>query len=395
MQNIHNIQTPFFLYDLDLLDSTLGRASAAAGKYNYTVHYAIKANNEPRVAKSILNHGFGVDCVSGNEVAAALDYGFPASSVVFAGVGKSDEEIMLALENDIFCLNCESVEELAVIAQLAEKSGQTARIALRVNPGVDAETHRNITTGLDENKFGIHLTQLQQALDFCYASEYLEFMGLHFHIGSQILSHQPFRTLCERVNDIWKTFNIDHYGAKILNLGGGLGIDYTHPTENPIPDFDAFFRIFSESLSIPSHIKVHFELGRSLVGQAATLYSRVLYVKNGVNKKFIIADAGMTELLRPALYQAVHAIENLSSEKAEEVYDVVGPACESSDVFAHRLRLPETSRGDLLAIRSCGAYAQSMALHYNLRTRACSWFLQNATIHPEPAPSEIFQASIV
>lgn len=396
MNVIQSIPTPFYLYDLDLLEETVRSASDAAHRHQFVLHYAIKANNEPLVCQSVLRHGIGIDCVSGQEIEAAIRYGFPGHAIVFAGVGKSDNEIGFALDNDIFCFNCESVEELSVIAQIAEQKEMVARVALRVNPDVDAQTHQKITTGLNENKFGIHLSQLQSALDCCYASESLEFIGLHFHIGSQIMSGKPFEDLCHSVNRIWREFRIDSYNPKIVNLGGGLGIDYANPSGNPVPDFASFFRIFAENLSLPPHIRVHFELGRSLVGQCATLYSRVLYVKNGVNRKFVILDAGMTELLRPALYQAVHKVENISSNKDNpQRYDVVGPACESSDVFARDLNLPETNRGDLIAIYSCGAYVQSMSLHYNLRPRASANFLQNGKLLKESLSDELLHASIV
>ncbi len=391
MNTIHNIKTPFFLYDLDLFDRTVAAVAKEASRYGYTVHYALKANSQKPLVESIFNHGLGADCVSGNEVAAAINLGCPPELVVFAGVGKTDEEIMLALDQDIYCINCESVEELAVIAELAGKAGKVARVALRVNPDVDAETHRNITTGLDENKFGIHLLHLQEALDFCYASEYLEFMGLHFHIGSQIMSSTPYAVLCDRVNHIWKEFHIERYGAKMLNLGGGLGIDYANPAANPISDFASFFKLFAEKLQIPQDISIHFELGRSIVGQTAKLITKVLYVKKGINKHFVITDAGMTELLRPALYQAVHKIDNLSSHGEPCTYDVVGPACESSDVFASDLLLPQTNRGDLLAIRSCGAYAQSMSLHYNLREKAVAYYTRNGILCSEDARFEPIQ----
>ena len=395
MTSNNHIQTPYFLYDLDLLDQTLANASEHASRHGYTIHYAIKANHEQTVVESIHKAGFGIDCVSGQEVAAAINHGFSPSSIVFAGVGKSDDEINLALDHDIFCLNCESVEELEVIAGLAEQRNQVVRVALRVNPDVDANTHHKITTGLDENKFGIHLDRLQEALDFCYASEYIDFLGLHFHIGSQILHAKPYVDLCHKVNAIWKTYKLDQYGARILNLGGGLGIDYEKPDQNPVPDFENFFSIFATHLQIPTHINIHFELGRSLVGQSASLITRVLYVKKGINKQFAITDAGMTELLRPALYQAVHKIENLTSDLPTETYDVVGPACESSDTFASNLSLPAISRGDLLAVRSCGAYAQSMSLHYNLRKKAVSCYTRKGIIC-SPEPSEVsFQTSFV
>jgi diaminopimelate decarboxylase len=395
MNSIQNIKTPFFLYDLDLFERTLNTVKHEASKHGYTIHYALKANNQKILVESLINHGLGVDCVSGSEVSAALESGCSPNLIVFAGVGKTDDEILLALDNDIYCLNCESVEELAVISELAGSKDKIARVALRVNPDIDAETHRHITTGRDENKFGIHLSHLQEALDFCQNSQALQFMGLHFHIGSQIMSSSPFMLLCDRVNQIWREFRIEEYGATMLNLGGGLGIDYNNPTENPISDFKSFFDIFAEKLNIPDHISIHFELGRSIVGQSARLISRVLYVKKGVNKDFVITDAGMTELLRPALYQAVHKIENLSSQGEPRKYDVVGPACESSDVFATGLLLPETNRGDLLAIHSCGAYAQSMSLHYNLREKALAYYARKGNIHAEDSSPELLQSSFV
>jgi diaminopimelate decarboxylase len=310
----------------------------------------------------------------------ALHRGFPAEKIVYAGVGKSDDEIRQALENDIFCFNVESLEELHVIDEIASEMKRPARIALRVNPGVQAHTHKYITTGMDENKFGIHPSQLQAALDLSNNSQWLDFMGLHFHIGSQITSMQPFADLCLRVNQIWEEFDISSTGARILNLGGGLGVDYEDPENNPIPDFQSYFNVIAENLKIPQYIQVHFELGRSLVAQCGSLITRVLYTKKGVDKEFVITDAGMTELMRPSLYQARHKIENLSSSGEICNYDVVGPVCESSDVFGKAVELPVTHRGHLLAIKSCGAYAESMMLRYNMRTRAKSFFKTSGKI---------------
>jgi diaminopimelate decarboxylase len=376
------INTPYYLYDLDILNLTLTSAKEASENYGFFIHYAIKANNNPVITDVVREYGFGVDCVSGNEVSEALHRGFNPSAIVYAGVGKSDEEIALALTNEIFCFNCESLEELQVIAQIASNLKRVANIALRVNPGVSANTHHYITTGLKENKFGLHLSQLQDALDFCEKSQWIDFKGLHFHIGSQITTLEPFINLCNRVNDIWSSFQIDRYGATLLNLGGGLGVDYQNPTENVIPDFDSYFAVFADHLKIPAGIAVHFELGRSLVAQCGKLITKVLYTKQGVNKAFVITDAGMTELMRPALYQAVHQIENTTSHGRPETYDVVGPVCESSDVFARDIVLPATSRGDILAIHTCGAYAESMMLRYNMRTRARSYFIRDGKLFP-------------
>ncbi len=380
MVNFASIKTPYYSYDLDLLEETVSRASAGAGRFGYNIHYAIKANHDPVVAGVIKKHGLGVDCVSGNEIRRAVQYGFPSEGIVFAGVGKTDDEIRLALEENIFCLNCESVEELEVIEEIARGRGRVARVALRVNPSVEAGTHHNITTGLDENKFGISLLHLQSALDICSNSQFIDFIGLHFHIGSQITSLEPYRKLCERVNLIWQQFNIPEYGGRILNLGGGLGIDYFNPESNDIPDFNSFFELFANNLELPAGIDIHFELGRSLVAQSGRIVTRVLYTKQGVNRKFVITDAGMTELMRPSLYQAVHKIINLTSSGDPETYDVVGPVCESTDVFSRNTVLPVTSRGDILQILSCGAYGESMTLDFNLREKAGKIYISHGNI---------------
>lgn len=380
MVNFASIKTPYYSYDLDLLEETVSRASDGAGRFGYNIHYAIKANHDPVVAGVIKKHGFGVDCVSGNEIRRSVQYGFPSEGIVFAGVGKSDEEIRLALEEDIFCLNCESVEELEVIEEIARSTDRVARVALRVNPSVEAGTHHNITTGLDENKFGISLLHLQSALNICSNSRFIDFIGLHFHIGSQITSLEPYRKLCERVNLIWQQFNIQEYGGRILNLGGGLGIDYLNPESNDIPDFNSFFELFANNLQLPAGIDIHFELGRSLVAQSGRIVTRVLYTKQGVNRKFVITDAGMTELMRPSLYQAVHKIINLTSSGDPETYDVVGPVCESTDVFSRNTVLPVTSRGDILQILSCGAYGESMTLDFNLREKAGKIYISRGKI---------------
>lgn len=403
MADLTNIRTPFYLYDLDLLTETVSVAMSEAGRHGYIIHYALKANNNNRIASVIRNRGLGADCVSGNEIRRAIELGFSRNGIVFAGVGKTDEEIKLAIDEDIFCLNCESVEELQVIEEIAERCSKVVRIALRVNPSVEALTHRYITTGLAENKFGISLPHLQTALDICKGSEYLDFIGLHFHIGSQITSPEPYKNLCERVNQIWREFDITGYGGRIINLGGGFGIDYSDPINNSIPDFKAFFEVAARTLKLPGFVDVHFELGRSLVGQCGRIVTKVLYTKQGVGRKFVITDAGMTELMRPSLYQAVHKIINISSSGDQETYDVVGPVCESSDIFVRDAMLPVTNRGDLLQILSCGAYAESMTLNFNLREKPSAIYLSQGSvlndrdleffqyIHTENAEADLFK----
>lgn len=365
-------ETPFYYYDLDLLQQTLEAASAAASAHNFHVHYALKANFNQRVLEAIRDMGFGADCVSGNEVKRAVDIGFAPSKIVFAGVGKSDKEINLALEHDIFAFNVESISELEIIDRLAAATGSAARVALRINPNVDAHTHHYITTGLDENKFGIAQWELGEAVETLRRCPNITLVGIHFHIGSQITDLNVFKSLCVKVNELNYWFGDRGFRLPVLNVGGGLGVDYYHPDEHPIPDFQGYFNVFSECLERFPGQEVHFELGRALVSQCSALISRVLYVKHGIKKNFLILDAGMTELMRPALYQAYHRIERLGHhnglESGERLhYDVVGPICESTDCFGKEVELPKALRGDLIAIRTTGAYGEVMASHYNLR----------------------------
>lgn len=364
-----NVQTPFYFYDVALLQKNLTKINEEAGKYGFHIHYALKANANSKILQLIKKAGFGADCVSGNEVKAAIENGFENQKIVFAGVGKSDAEIIYALQNNIFCFNCESIQEIEVINELAQKNNCTAQIALRINPNVNANTHHYITTGLEENKFGINIWELDAITEKLKTFSNIKLIGLHFHIGSQISDLQPFKSLCLKVNELQKWFEQRKIQIKHINVGGGLGINYHEPDKEAIPDFEAYFKLFHEFLEIRPHQQVHFELGRAVVAQCGTLFSKVLYIKNGIKTNFAILDAGMTELIRPALYQAFHKIENVSSGKPLQPYDVVGPICESSDCFGKAVLLPQTQRGDLIAIRSAGAYGEVMASAYNLRDR--------------------------
>lgn len=373
ISRFNELETPFYFYDETLLQSTISALVEAAG--DYKVHYALKANAHPTLLAPMVAAGIGADCVSGNEVKRALDCGFKAESIAFAGVGKSDREIIIGLDAGIFCFNVESIPELEVINELAGKKNTRARIALRVNPNVDAHTHKYITTGLEENKFGINAYEFDAVLTVLSKLKNIEFCGLHFHIGSQILDLSTFANLCTRVNEINRWFSHRGFQAKHLNVGGGLGIQYQHPDQQLIPDFKAYFAIFRQYLEPQQGQEVHFELGRSLVAQCGSLISRALYIKKGINTNFLILDAGMTELIRPALYQAYHQIENISSKETTRTrYDVVGPICESSDCFGKAVELPETHRGDFIAIRSAGAYGEVMSNRYNLRDAVSSFF---------------------
>lgn len=375
IEKLKAIQTPFYWYDMDVLRATLLKISENEQKYSgYKVHYAVKANANTVLLEEIRKAGLGVDCVSGNEVKCAVENGFDPAKVVFAGVGKSDWEIEYALEAGISCFNVESVPEMEVINEIAASKGKKACIALRVNPNIDAHTHHYITTGLEENKFGIGMWELDSVIDRLPSLGNLELIGLHFHIGSQILDTDPFQELCNRINDLQDQFEKKNVSLKTINVGGGWGIDYEDPDGNPVPDFDSYFATFDKYLSLRPGQELHFELGRSVVAQCGSLITKVLYVKEGQKKKFAIVDAGMNDLIRPALYEAYHKIENLTSDKPAEKYDVVGPVCESSDCFGKDRELAGTSRGDLIAMRSAGAYGEIMAMRYNLRDIAKSYY---------------------
>lgn len=368
IEKFQQLRTPFYYYDTELLRKTLQSINAEASKHEgFVVHYAIKANANPQILRIIREAGLGADCVSGGEIEASLKAGFPSSKIVYAGVGKSDWEINLGLDNDIFCFNVESIPELEVINQLAAQKGKVARVAFRLNPNVGAHTHANITTGLAENKFGIAMRDMISVIEEAHAMEHVKVVGLHFHIGSQILDMGDFEALCNRVNELQSELERHRIVVEHINVGGGLGIDYQHPNRVPIPDFKSYFDVYAKKLKLRPGQTLHFELGRAVVAQCGSLITRTLYIKKGATKQFCIVDAGFTDLIRPALYQAYHKIENITSEEAKQAYDVVGPICESTDVFAKQIDLNECRRGDLLAIRSAGAYGEIMASQYNCR----------------------------
>lgn len=368
IDKLKEIRTPFYYYDVNILHQTLATIRQEVTKYpRFSVHYAVKANANPKVLSLISNEGLGADCVSGGEIRAAIRAGFPAGKIVFAGVGKADWEINLGLEHGIFCFNVESVPELEIINELAAAQNKVANVAFRINPDVGAHTHANITTGLAENKFGISMQDMDAVIDAALTMKNIKFVGLHFHIGSQILDMGDFIALCNRVNELQDKLEARRILVEHINVGGGLGIDYKHPDRQAIPDFREYFATYARQLKLRPYQTLHFELGRSVVAQCGTLISRVLYVKQGTNKQFAILDAGMTDLIRPALYQAYHKIENITSELPVETYDVVGPICESSDVFGKAIDLNKTQRGDLIALRSAGAYGEIMASGYNCR----------------------------
>lgn len=364
-----DLRTPFYYYDTELLRETLRAINQEAQKHEgFCVHYAVKANANPGILRIIREAGLGADCVSGGEIEACMRAGFPSSKIVYAGVGKSDWEINLGLDNDIFCFNVESIPELEVINELASAKGKVARVAFRLNPNVGAHTHANITTGLAENKFGIDMRDMLTVIEEASRLEHVKCVGLHFHIGSQILDMGDFEALCNRVNELQSELERHRITVEHINVGGGLGVDYQHPNRVSIPDFKAYFDTYAKKLKLRPGQTLHFELGRAVVAQCGSLITRTLYIKKGTVKQFCIVDAGFTDLIRPALYQAYHKIENITSDEPTETYDVVGPICESTDVFAKQIDLNCCHRGDLIAIRSAGAYGEIMASQYNCRS---------------------------
>ena len=375
ISELKKLPTPFYFYEMDLLEKTLIKASEVSKKYKYHIHYALKANVNEKLLKRLIANNFGADCVSGNEIKRAIDAGLNPANIAFAGVGKTDSEINFALENDIFCFNVESIQELEVINELANNKNKIASIALRINPNVNTNTHEYITTGLEENKFGINFWELTEVCSKLKTLKNLNLLGLHFHVGSQITDMSVFKNLCTRINEFQLYFAERNFKFSIVNVGGGLGIDYYSPEKNSIPDFEEYFSIFDQFLTKYPGQSVHFELGRSLIAQCGTLISSITFIKKGLKTNFAILDAGMTELLRPALYQAYHKIENISSDSEKQIlYDVVGPVCESSDCFGKAVLMPESFRNDLIAIYSTGAYGEVMASRYNLREETRSFY---------------------
>ena len=368
VERFQQIQTPFYYYDTELLRQTLRAINTETSRHEgWHVHYAVKANVNPRLLTIIREAGLGADCVSGGEIEACIKAGFPGSKIVFAGVGKADWEINIGLDRDIFCFNVESIPELEVINELAAAKGKVARVAFRLNPNVGAHTHANITTGLAENKFGIAMRDMVPVIEHASQLKNVQVVGLHFHIGSQILDMGDFQALCNRINELQDELERHRIRVEHINVGGGLGVDYEHPNRVSVPDFKAYFDTYAKKLKLRPGQTLHFELGRAVVAQCGTLLTRTLFIKKGAVKQFAIVDAGFTDLIRPALYQAYHKIENISSDEPTEAYDVVGPICESTDVFAKQVDLNRTKRGDLLAIRSAGAYGEIMASQYNCR----------------------------
>ena len=373
IQRLNKLNTPFYFYDIDLLDKTILSLKKSLD-LNYNIYYAIKANNNKKIIELIKNHNLGIDAVSGEEINKSLKCKINPKKIVFAGVGKTKDEIILAIKKKIYLFNCESFDEIKLIDKISNELNVITEIAIRLNPNIDSRTHKYIKTGMFDTKFGIQIDSLSEILEKIKTLKNINLKGYHFHLGSQIDDLNVFVKLCKVSNEINTYLRNNKFNIKDINLGGGLGISYKEPDLNLIPDFRSYFNVFKKNLICFDNQKVHFELGRSIVGQCGSLFSRILYLKKSFNKNFIIIDAGMTELIRPALYNAHHHIDNLSSIKKEIKYDIVGPLCESSDTFAKDYYLNESKIGDLIVIRSSGAYGEVMSSNYNLRKKAIAYY---------------------
>ncbi|MCH5331933.1 MAG: diaminopimelate decarboxylase [Alistipes sp.] len=360
-------ETPFYLYDTALLRQTLESVVYESQRYNYKLHYAIKANYDDRILSIIREYGLGIDCASGNELRKAIEAGFDPKGIVYAGVGKRDKELKYAIEQNILAINCESTEELEVLNNLSAEAGRVTDIALRVNPDIDPKTNHCIDTGQADSKFGISYEELLEKAECIKRYENLNIIGLHIHIGSQIRELHVFENMCNKVNVIISNLTALGFNLRFVDVGGGLGINYDMPENEPIPNFASLFSIVHNYLNVGDK-EVHFEFGRAIVGECGELITKVLFNKTtATGRKLVIVDASMTELIRPALYGSYHNIENITSEaETTAKYTVVGTACESTDVFDENVGLRTTRRGDLLTIKSAGAYGMSMASRYNL-----------------------------
>lgn len=363
-------ETPYYLYSKKEISENCQVILDAAGDQDFLPCYALKANYNPHLLAIIRDYGFGADVVSGGELQFALKLGFPTEKIVFAGVGKTKAEIEFAIETGIHSLNIESAEELQLTAMIAASLKQKTRIALRVNPDIEAETHKYISTGRHINKFGIPAEEAIKLFKIAHTHPWLEPEGIHVHIGSQITKSDPFMHTTTFLKKFATQLKSGGIPIKYLDLGGGIGIDYQNSFQNHtaqqnyirqiLPDYLAGLKI--------SGLKLVAELGRSVIGSAGILVSRVLYRKQTPLKKFLIVDAAMNNLIRPSLYSAHHEINPLELKSTDtETVDVVGPVCESSDFFAKDRVLQTMQQNDLIAVAAAGAYGQALASNYNLR----------------------------
>ena len=360
------VGTPVYCYSSCAIAGAYHRFAQALAGEHADIHYAVKANSNQAVIRLLAKLGAGADVVSEGELRRALAAGVPASKIVFSGIGKTKDELAFALAQGICQINVESVPELELLSAAAREAGRTAEIALRINPDVDARTHAKISTGKKENKFGIDLAHAAEAYRRAAALRGLRPVGLAVHIGSQLTDLAPFEAAFQRLIDLALELRRGGLPVERLDLGGGLGVRYRAESPPPVEDYAALARRLTHNLGF----QLSFEPGRALVANAGVLLARVIYVKPGLTRRFVIQDAAMNDLIRPALYEAWHEIVTVrepAPTAPRESADVVGPICESSDMLALARPLPPVAPGDLLAILSAGAYGAVMSSSYNTR----------------------------
>lgn len=365
--------TPSYVYSASKIRDTVGRlqksfAKALPAQNQPLIAFACKANSNIAVLKLMSGMGLGADIVSFGEMARAVKAGIHPQKIIFSGVGKTDEEIIAALDAGILQINAESRPELERIAALAAKAGKKAPVSLRFNPDVDAKTHAKITTGKTENKFGMPLAEILPLYEWVAKQPSLRPRGFSVHIGSQLTTVDPFRRAFGKLAELARNVLSKGLPLESLDLGGGLGVTYN--AETP-PDLDAYAQIVKD-LILPFGVQMIFEPGRLLVGEAGLLLTKVIYVKQGENRRYLIVDAGMNDLIRPALYDAYHPIRpvDAGTKRAVSKYDVVGPICETGDTFAKEREMPEMKDGELATIMVAGAYGFVMASNYNTKPMA-------------------------
>ncbi|MFY9106721.1 diaminopimelate decarboxylase [Aliarcobacter cryaerophilus] len=366
-------QTPYYVYDFDHITNQYTQLKESFRARKSLIAYAVKANSNLSVIKHLANLGAGADCVSIGEVKRALKAGIPSYKIIFSGVGKSDEEIKEALNLDILLINVESAEELNRVETISKELNKVARISIRVNPNIDPKTHPYISTGLHENKFGVDIDTAKRMYIQCKNSEFLEPTGIHCHIGSQLTQLQPIKDAVKIVADLVRNLKAIKIELSFMDVGGGLGIVYKD--ETLIDTYEYTQSILDVMFGLD--LTVICEPGRFIVGNSGVFVTKVLYEKVNGNKRFIIVDGAMNDLIRPALYNAYHRIEVLNDNKEFSDCNLVGPVCESGDFFAKNIELPKTNHNDLIAIYSAGAYGFTMASNYNTRGRVAEIAVEN------------------
>jgi len=359
-------QTPLYIYDFENIKNNYMELKNAFRARKSLICYAVKANSNLSVLKLLADLEAGADCVSMGEVKRALQAGIPKYKIIFSGVGKRDDEIEAAILRDILMINIESEAEFDRVELIAGKLSKTARISIRVNPNIDAKTHPYISTGLNENKFGIDIENAKRLYIRAKNSHYIEPIGIHFHIGSQLTNLKPIEDASSIVASMMKQLKVLGIDIKFFDIGGGIGIKYNN--EQTIKPY-AYAQAVLATLK-GADVTVVCEPGRYIVGESGYFLTTVLYEKDNNTKRFVIVDGGMNDLLRPSLYKAYHAIEAVEVKGKTSKCDVVGPVCESGDFFAKDIELPKLKHGDLLVIKSAGAYGFTMSSNYNSRGRA-------------------------